>query len=404
MSVQGARLNVTTAVAAATSFGVAAALAIIYFVESQSAQMVLIAGIGAVAFASLHGAIKRSIMRPVTHLIATADRIRAGSLDARADLRTGDDLERVAQAWNGTLDRLVGLIESDEHKQRIQREIVRLLDIVEAASQGDLTKRGPTAPDELGSVTDAFNHMLESIGVLVTHVRGAGGRVTQAADQIQRSSESMADGASRQAAAIAEVSRKIQALGARSHEIGQIVELIEDIAAQTNMLALNAAIEASRAGEQGKGFGVVADEVRKLAERSSTATKDIGAFIESIQGATDEASRAMEEIRGVTGAAAGSAVETARVASDLVQAARALGEAIARFKVEPGGSGEAARLLRTHGDTLTGLLQPLAKILEGDRSPLAEAIAGILAEVRAQRRPEDDINAAKPPERPAVAG
>jgi twitching motility protein PilJ len=93
---------------------------------------------------------------------------------------------------------------------------------------------------------------------------------------------------------IQETAKRIKRLGESSQEIGDIVELIDDIADQTNILALNAAMQAAMAGEAGRGFAVVADEVQRLAERSSSATKQIEALVKTIQADTNEAVTSME--------------------------------------------------------------------------------------------------------------
>jgi methyl-accepting chemotaxis protein len=114
--------------------------------------------------------------------------------------------------------------------------------------------------------------------------REGGKVVTETIDGMDRISESVRNS-----------TETVQALGKSSSEIGEIIQVIDDIADQTNLLALNAAIEAARAGEQGRGFAVVADEVRKLAERTTTATKEIAAMIKQIQKDTSKAVISMDE-------------------------------------------------------------------------------------------------------------
>lgn len=120
-------------------------------------------------------------------------------------------------------------------------------------------------------------------------------KTRQAADTGARAVDASVQGMDGIKERVFDSANKIRKLGEHSQQIGEIIQVIDDIAEQTNLLALNAAIEAARAGEHGKGFAVVADEVRKLAERSGKATKEIADLILNIQKLTAAAVAAMEE-------------------------------------------------------------------------------------------------------------
>jgi twitching motility protein PilJ len=237
-----------------------------------------------------------------------------------------------------------------EQNERNQQAILRLLDELSSLADGDLTVQATVTEDITGAIADSINYAIDALRELVTTINDSSILVDAASKQTEgtarhllRSSETQAKQAAaasesmaRMAISIEEVSgnaercsdvarhsveiahkggeavrrtiagmntiretiqdtsKRIKRLGESSQEIGNIVELIEEIAEQTNILALNASIEASRAGESSRGFAVVADEVQKLAERSAGATKKIEVLVSTIQSDTNEAVMSME--------------------------------------------------------------------------------------------------------------
>jgi twitching motility protein PilJ len=145
------------------------------------------------------------------------------------------------------------------------------------------------------STVEDLSEKIDRISQNAENATGACERTRQEArlglEQVHR----VVEGMEKLRAQIEANGHKAKRLGDRSVEIGTIVELIRGISSRTDMLALNATIESVRAGEHGRGFAVVAEEIRKLAERTATATRDIGTLVEAIQADTHASIRALVE-------------------------------------------------------------------------------------------------------------
>jgi len=269
-----------------------------------------------------------TITRPIQKAARYAEKVAEGDFNQHLDVRQQDEVGVLAKALGTMVTNLKAKIAEAEAKGGVARQetekaktamaaaeeaqaraerakaegmlqaankLEHVVEIVTSASEelsAQVEQSSHGAEEQSRRVTETATSM-EEMNSTVLEVAKNASNAAHAADEAKLKAEDGAKIVGTVMAGIAEVRQQsmemgtdMSNLGRQAEGIGQIMNVISDIADQTNLLALNAAIEAARAGEAGRGFAVVADEVRKLAEKTMTATKEVGEAIRGIQTGT----------------------------------------------------------------------------------------------------------------------
>ncbi len=231
--------------------------------------------------------------RRAEHIVDALKAMSAGDLTFKCKLPGKDEFSWMSWEFTNGRKNFAQLVDKVLSSATTLAASAEQLSTITAQSQAGINRQN----SETSQVASAIVNLTESVNVVAQKAQRAAEAAT-AADQESKAGFSVVHDThvaiEELARAVNQTGEALETLKADSMNIGTVLDVIRNIAEQTNLLALNAAIEAARAGEQGRGFAVVADEVRSLASRTQESTREIQTMIERLQGGANHAAETMK--------------------------------------------------------------------------------------------------------------